>query len=168
LQEFYHDAEKLGGSSIASVEPVKRLTMFLANATRHPNDNARFQASRICNELPEVSMVGFLKLILDDDAFVAAQVPGHYVYCKVADGVLLSRDFQIKAEHLPYQIYVFYQPWCEIQCFVFPDISKFNALQYSKLRRTHQDGLSCDVFLQSCLGFIPIPKDTLRRTAEEI
>jgi hypothetical protein len=45
LEEFDDNAKILAGCTIAAVKPVERLTMFLSNVARHPDDYARLQAS---------------------------------------------------------------------------------------------------------------------------
>jgi hypothetical protein len=101
LQEFYNNTEVFGGRTIAAVEPVERLAMFLSNATRHPNDYACLQAGGIRYELPKMGMISLFKLVLYYNTLVAAQVSGQYVNGEIAYRLLSTLNLKIKSEHLP-------------------------------------------------------------------
>jgi len=83
------------------VQPVEVGTMFFSKRMGNPNNCDRFEASSVCEELPQVRMVRLRKLVLDKDPVTRDGVLAENVCTKWPDTLLLRFQFQISTNGVP-------------------------------------------------------------------
>src|SRR5690349_1332619 len=109
------DSEELGVALVNTVEPIKGLTMFLAEFARDPNNNPRFKARGIGDDLAKVGMVGGLELVLNDYDTITTEVSSDDVTGKVSYRSLGLGHLEFEPKNVREAANVLREPGGEVQ-----------------------------------------------------
>ena len=108
--------------------------MFLANLRAYPDDHRRIKTCRIGEQLAQMSVIGRLQLVFDNDLPVAADIARTDIGSEAADGAFRPLQFKIEAQRLTQTVEVFRQPRREsalLGCPYYPCIEIFDFAQFN-------------------------------------
>jgi hypothetical protein len=77
------------------VQPVERRTVPFGKLPGNPNDGDSLQTGGISQELPEMQMIGALKLVLDKHPLIGTDVLAQDVSTKRTDQLFLCFKFKL-------------------------------------------------------------------------
>ena len=109
------------------VEPFDHLPMFLHWICRNPDCDVRVQVHQVSENLAEMTVIGFFKLILDDD-LVSKAIFSIDVDPVRSDIAFYGLDSDIHINYLVEVVDVICKPPREIGCFPLPYFTKINFL----------------------------------------
>ena len=114
--------------------------MFFGELRSNPDDRDCLKTRRICQQLPQVVVIGLFQLIFNQDKGIAEHVLAKDICTKWPDECLRSFDFERKPKRFgkDFQILVHGKPRREMSGFTQPYVAESHALQATELTQNFQ------------------------------